>query len=118
MIEDETLGNTVRATNTPYSFSPTSYFNTPLSPHGEWALSLQPGTKVLTKWDDRTPMYASDTPWAFKDSDDWHEATIRRTWESIHCSSGVLVSLQEHPDEWEYHLDSEWIRPLEETKND
>lgn len=92
-----------------------SYFDKPLSSHAEWALTLQPGQKVLTKWDDRVPEYASAVPWEHKDSDKWHEVTIRNTWKDKTCGSGVLVSFQELPDNWEYQFDSSWIKPIEKA---
>lgn len=77
----------------------------------QWALSLQPGDKVLTNWDDK---YPSDDSMLLEDLVDWNEVTVAAVKPSEECQSGVVVSLAEYPkeDDW---FDIAWIKPLEQA---
>ena len=82
--------------------------------HTEWALTLQPGDRVLTNYNEGIWKY----DWILEELDDWQKVTIDKVWRSTNCESGVLVMFKEYPatTEGEHEFDSQWIRPLGETK--
>lgn len=82
--------------------------------HTEWALSLKEGDRVLTNYNEDI----WEHHWTLEELQDWQEVTIEKVWRANDCESGVLVMFKEYPgtEELEHKFDSQWIKPLGETK--